>query len=132
VAVAVAEQPDDAGRATDPAHRGGLTIRDKVVDRVASYAAATTPGVVRHASGLDRVTGRDLPRTDVTVAGGHVRAQVHVAVAWPQSLPTVTAAVRSRVTEQLRSLVGLVVDAVDVSVPVVALAESASEVRRIE
>lgn len=116
-----------ADAATDPGERGRLTVQDKVVDRVAGYAAVTTPGVVRHASGLDKVTGRDLPRTDIDVSGGHVRAHVAIAVAWPHSLPSVAAAVRERVTEQLSTLVGLSVDAVDVAVPTVVLDNSPPE-----
>jgi len=65
------------------------------------------------------VTGRDLPRVETTVAGGHVRARVHIAVAWPPVLPDTAAAVRTNVTEQLRTLAGLTVDAVDVAVTAV-------------
>jgi len=54
-----------------------------------------------------------------TVAGGHVRARVHIAVAWPPVLPDTAAAVRTNVTEQLRTLAGLTVDAVDVAVTAV-------------
>ena len=96
--------------------RGALHVREKVVDRI---AATTTSGVVPHSSGLNRVTGRDLPRVETTVAGGHVRARVHVAVAWPPLLPDTAAAVRTNVTEQLRTLAGLTVDAVDVAVTAV-------------
>jgi len=118
--VAVAENTSaEAGQ------RGALQVRDKVVDRIAAHAT-TTPGVVHHSSGLGRVTGHDLPRTETTVAGGHVRARVHIAVAWPQSLPEVTAEVRSNVTEQLHNLAGLTVDAVDVAVTTVVHETSAS------
>ncbi len=107
-------------------------VKDKVVDRIAVLAATATPGVQRYASGLDRVTGRELPRTDVTVAGGHVRARVDIAVTWPQSLPTVTAAVRDTVTEQLTALLGLTVDAVDVAVATVVAAGSTTTDRRVQ
>ena len=117
---------------TNPAEagqRGALQVRDKVVDRIAAHAAAATPGVEQHSSGLGRVSGRDLPRTETTVAGGHVRARVHIAVEWPRSLPEVTAAVRSNVTEQLHDLAGLTVDAVDVAVATVVHQTASSDTR---
>jgi len=40
-------------------------------------------------------------------------------VAWPPVLPDTAAAVRTNVTEQLRTLAGLTVDAVDVAVAAV-------------
>jgi len=104
---------------TDAGQRGALHVREKVVDRIAAHAATTTSGVVVHFSGLDRVTGRELPRVETTVAGGHVRARVHIAVAWPPVLADTAAAVRAHVTEQLRTLAGLTVDAVDVAVTAV-------------
>ncbi len=96
--------------------RGALHVREKVVDRIAAHAATTTAGVVAHSSGLGRVTGLDLPRIETTLAGGHVRARVRIAVAWLPVLPDTAAAVRTHVTEQLATLAGLTVDAVDVAV----------------
>ncbi len=122
----VAEQ---ATAPVDAARRGALHVRDKVIDHIAAHAASTTEGVIRYSSGLDRVTGRALPRTEATVAGGHVRAYVEIAVAWPRSLPEITAAVRSNVTEQLSSLAGLTVDAVDVAVATVVVSTTSSDDR---
>lgn len=119
----------DRGAPVDAGRRGELHVRDKVVDRIAAHAAATTQGVVRHSGGLDRVTGRDLPRTETTVAGGHVRAWVQIAVAWPGPLPEVSAAVRSHVSEQLETLAGLHVDAVDVAVAAVVADAGSSGAR---
>jgi len=122
----VAETP------TEPGSRGSLTVRDKAAERVAHYAALHVPGVLVHSGGLDRITGRDLPRVAVTIAGGHVRVHLDIAVAWPQSLPQVTGAVRAQVSEQLSTLVGLVVDGVDVAVPVVALPDPGSTGRTVQ
>ncbi len=117
---------------TEPGSRGSLTVRDKAAERVAHYAALHVPGVLVHSGGLDRITGRDLPRVAVTIAGGHVRVHLDIAVAWPQSLPQVTGAVRAQVSEQLSTLVGLVVDGVDVAVPVVALPDPGSTGRTVQ
>jgi len=125
---AVAE--NTAHAETDAGQRGALHVRDKVVDRIAAHAATTTSGVVPHSSGLDRVTGRDLPRVETTVAGGHVRARVHIAAAWPPVLPDTAAAVRAHVTEQLRTLAGLTVDAVDVAVTAVVHDTTSSSTTR--
>lgn len=111
--------------------RGQLVIRDKVVHRIAAYAAAHTPGVLPHSSGLDRVTGRDLPRVVPHVTGGHVRAHVDVGVAWPQPVAQVSAAVRAQVSEQVHTLTGLTVDAVDVAVPTVLLAHPSEAGRSV-
>lgn len=111
--------------------RGTLVIRDKVVQRIAGYAAVNTPGVVRHSSGLDRVTGRDLPRVASTIAGGHVRATVELAVAWPQPLAQIAAAVRAAVIEQVGTQTGLQVDTVDVAVPSVLLEHPAETERSV-
>lgn len=116
---------------SDPGQRGKLIVKDRVAERIAYQAAVETAGVVPHASGLDRVTGRDLPRTDVTIAGTHVRAHVEVAVAFPQSLPAVTAAVRDHVATQLTALAGLTVGAVDVSAPTIVPAPT-HETRRVQ
>ncbi len=98
-----------------PAERGHLDIRDRVVERVAERAALEVPGVVRHSGTLGRVTGRDLPRVDATVAGGRVRVRLDVAVEWPNPLPDTASAVRSTVAERLAALTGMTVDAVDVT-----------------
>ncbi len=121
-----------ADTATDPGSRGRLTVRDKAAERVAHYAALHVPGVLAHSGGLDRLTGRALPRVALTIAGGHVRVHLDIAVAWGQSLPHVSGAVRARVSEQLSTLVGLVVDGVDVAVPVVALPDTDATGRTVQ
>ena len=113
----------DAGRPApelgDPGTRGALTIHDKVIQRLATRAALDTAGVQRHSGGIDKLTGRDLPRVHVQIAGDRVRAGIDVAVAWAWPLPTVTADVQANVTHALTAWAGLHVDAVDVSVPAV-------------
>lgn len=113
--------------ADEPGNRGSLIVRDRVVATIATHAALEVAGVSRYASGLDRVTGRDLPRVQVHVRGTRVRAEVDIAVDWPRSLAEVAAAVRSRVTERLDTLSGLQVDAVDVRVPTVLAAQATDD-----
>lgn len=100
----------------DPGARGSLTIRDKAVERVAFAAALEADGVVRYSHGIGKLTGRELPRADIVVAGDHVRASVDVAVVWGRPLAGTAAEVRRRVTHGLSELGGLTVDGVDVHV----------------
>lgn len=100
----------------DSEQRGHTVIADTVVQRIAAYAAAEVEGVAGVASGLDRVIGRQLPKVDARVAGTRTRVHVHVAVSWPSPLPVVAASVREHVSQRLRDLTGLAVDAVDVDV----------------
>lgn len=112
--------PDISGEAPatpDSGDRGNLVIRDKVAQKLATKAALDTPGVEKHSAGLAKLTGRDLPRARVYIAGDRVRAHVDVAVEWPNSLPRVGDAVRSNVASALSDYAGLHVDGVDVSIP---------------
>lgn len=110
----------DVALLADPGERGRLTVRDRAVEHIAVTAALGTAGVVRHRRGLDKLTGRDLPRAEVVVAGNHARATVEVAVVWGQSLSAAGTDVREKVTEALTDLSGFVVDRVDVVVVAVA------------
>ena len=76
-------------------------VRDKVAQRISVKAALDTPGVQPHAAGLDNLTGRDLPRARVHISATRIRAHLTIAVAWPQSLPQVGAAVQRNVTDAL-------------------------------
>ena len=106
-----AARPDD-----DPGERGTLVVREKVAQRVSVKAALDTPGVESHAAGLDKLTGRDLPRARVNISATRVRAHLAIAVAWPASLPKVGAAVQRNVARALTDSAGLDVDGVDVAI----------------
>jgi uncharacterized alkaline shock family protein YloU len=122
------QRRDADNRPTDPGQRGKLVVHDKVAQRISVKAALDTPGVHRHAAGLDKLTGRVLPRARVMVSATHVRAQLDIAVTWPHSLQQVGAAVQRNVAEALSECVGLTVDGVDVAIDAVVAAEEASKV----
>ncbi|MCV7422745.1 Asp23/Gls24 family envelope stress response protein [Mycobacterium yunnanensis] len=105
--------------AEDPGGRGRLVVRDKVAQRLAVHAARLTEGVHPHAAGLDKITGRELPRATVAVAGDRARVQVNIAVAWPQPVVDVGAAVQRNVVAALKDYAALTVDGVDVAVDAV-------------
>ncbi|WP_232375290.1 Asp23/Gls24 family envelope stress response protein [Mycolicibacterium baixiangningiae] len=95
---------------------GTLVIKDKVAQRIAMRAALDTPGVAPHAAGIDKLTGRSLPRARVYLSATRVRAHLDLAVTWPHSLPDVGSAVQRNVSEALHDCVGLTVDGVDVAI----------------
>ena len=105
----------DSADLADPGQRGRLVVADRVVEKVASIAAAEVEGVVSSGSGLGGLLGHRYPRADATVAGARARVHVEVAVSWPMPLAQVAGAVRQRVGRRLDELVGLAVDAVDVT-----------------
>lgn len=114
---AVAAPSDDPpSTRPDPGERGSLELRDRAVERIVEAAVLEVDGVLRHADTLERVTGRQLPRIEVVVAGNRVRASVEVATRWPTPVAEVAARTKDGVARSLAHLAGLTVDAVDVHV----------------
>lgn len=117
--------------AHDPAQRGRLTILDSVVERIAVIAAGEVEGVVSSGSGLDQVLGHRYPKADATIAGDRARIHVEIAIAWAQPLGQVAGRVRDEVGHRVTKLVGLRVDAVDVTAAKVVQAPE-PERRRVQ
>ncbi len=115
----------------DSGQRGSLRIGDKVAQRLAVHAALSTPGVERHAAGLDKLTGRDLPTARLDIVSNRAAAQLRVAVTWPHPLAEVAYAVQRNVADALRTMAGLAVDRVDVEVSHVTVTDPAA-VRRVQ
>ncbi|WP_370248533.1 hypothetical protein [Nocardioides sp.] len=109
----MAEPGADPTPDADPGQRGSLVIADRVVTRVAGQAAREVAhvAVVR-----PRRPGGGSPRVRAVVAGGRSRIALDIATAWPQPTAAVAAQVRATVAERVGSLVGVVVDGVDVRV----------------
>lgn len=128
-----APEPAHAGtpRLPEPGDRGRLDVADRVVERVAIIAAGEVAGVRNVGSGLEGIVGRQYPKATAQVAGGRARVRLDIAVAWPMPLGRTAGAVREHVREQLESLVGLTVDAVDVTVASV-VADGPREQRRVQ
>ena len=116
--------PGSEGEAADQdaGQRGSLTLTDKVAQRLTVHAASMTAGVCRHAAGLNKITGRDLPHAQLSIAANRVTARVKVAIAWPRPLDVVAREVQRNVAEALTTLAGLDLDRVDVEVAHVSVA----------
>lgn len=115
----------------DLEQRGRTVIDNRVLERIAVYAAAEVTGVQETGSGLDKVVGRGLPKAAARVAGSRARVHVDIAVAWPNPLASVAASVREHVRARLTELTGLSVDAVDVDVARVVAADE-PHTRRVQ
>lgn len=101
----------------EPAGRGRLTIADKVVQKVATLAAREVDDVVSNSAALPHLLGgRQTPKADAVVAGGHARIGLDITIAWPRSAPEVSGRVRDHVLRRVSELIGITVDAVDVTV----------------
>jgi uncharacterized alkaline shock family protein YloU len=102
-----------------PDDRGALTIRDSAAETIARKAALAVPHVVPRTTGLSKLTGRALPRVEVTIRGSRIRATVDVAVEWPAPTARISARIRDSVAADLARYTALTVDTVDVTVLVV-------------
>lgn len=112
-----------------PEGRGRLLIADKVVQKIASAAAREVDGITGTRSSWTHKLGRSLPRATATVAGGHARIAVHIAASWPLSLAPIAAAVHDHVTEQVTTLTGTTVAAVDVTIDDVVIHHAGNDSR---
>ncbi len=109
---------------TDTAgHRGTLVIKDRAVERIAASAALQVPGVVRHTGGLSLLTGRELPRADVTTGGQAVAVNLFIAAEWPYDAAALTRRVHDAVARQLHDYTGLHVTELNVLVAATPQAE---------
>lgn len=121
----------DTATVEEPGARGGLSIEDNVVERIATHTASLVDGVVQTGSGLGKLVGRRLPKASSDVHGNRVRITLDIAVRWPSSAADVARAVRHDVSEAVGRLAGMQVLGVDVSVSRIERA-ARSTVRRVQ
>nr|WP_252858621.1 Asp23/Gls24 family envelope stress response protein [Rhodococcus erythropolis] len=100
-------EPTTPNAADDPGLRGSLVIKDRAMAKIATAAAVNVPGVVRQSGGLTRLTGRDLPRADISMGSDAVAINLFLAVSWPCSVTELTGRVRAEVGRSVESLTGL-------------------------
>ncbi|WP_163512344.1 Asp23/Gls24 family envelope stress response protein [Fodinicola acaciae] len=99
--------------------RGSLDIEDRVVERIAAFAAAEIPEV----SGPPRrVLGASFgwigtpPRASARIVAGRASVHLQMCVRWPCGIRSVSERVREHVTERVTALTGLRVSTVDITV----------------
>ncbi|MDV6264899.1 Asp23/Gls24 family envelope stress response protein [Rhodococcoides yunnanense] len=100
----------------DPGSRGSVEIKDRAISRTAIAAALKDPRVTRTTGGLSRLTGRELPRADVTLGADTIAVNLYIGVRWPSQITEVTQAVHAAVEEALATMTGLHVHRVNVLV----------------
>ncbi|MGU3436644.1 DUF6286 domain-containing protein [Actinomycetes bacterium M1A6_2h] len=106
------ERPSGTETLADPGERGRLTVKDRVVERIATQAMSTTDGVATGNSGLAR---RSVSRVRVSNNNSHVRAQAEIGIEWPRSAAEVAAEAHENITRHLADA-GVKTDSIDVRV----------------
>jgi uncharacterized alkaline shock family protein YloU len=102
--------------------RGETVIASGVVAKIARQAAQEVDGVeVAGASGLRGFLGRILPGPTAPGAGADLASRrtavdLHVCVAWPRPVGTVTEEVRRHVRGRVQELTGYAVSDVDITI----------------
>ncbi|RVW01807.1 Asp23/Gls24 family envelope stress response protein [Rhodococcus spongiicola] len=91
----------------EPDTRGRLILRDRAIARIATTAALEVPGVVVQRGGLTRITGRDLPRADISTGSHSVAVNLYLGVQWPCDVPELTRRVHRKVGDQVETLTGM-------------------------
>lgn len=101
--------------------RTHISIDMKVLEKIATRAALSVPGVIRHSSGIGQFTGRRLPRVSVQMdPGGRAAvADIQIATAWPAPTVAVAQVTRETVGEWIEHSTGVPVLAVNVDVAAV-------------
>lgn len=119
----------------DPADRGELTIADRVVERVAGYAATQVPGA---SAAPRRVLGINLgdarPDSEAAVQarvdGRTATVEATIAVEWPRSVREVARQFREHIRADVLHLTGVQVAHIDIEV--VSLPAHAAAARRVQ
>jgi uncharacterized alkaline shock family protein YloU len=86
---------------------GSVTVTESALAQIVSAAVSEVPGARLR---------RPRRRPSLTLADGHARAELQLAVEYGRVLPEVALAVQERVAAALAAMCGVVIDAVDVSV----------------
>ena len=109
----------------EPTFPGSTTIDDRIPRQLAVRGALSVPGVLSHSSGINRFTGRSLPRAELRWDAGHrsVSVEIQIAVAWPSPAVDVAKTVRETVAQWITDGSGIAVSTVNVGVGAVVPAD---------
>ncbi|GAA1906547.1 hypothetical protein GCM10009737_04150 [Nocardioides lentus] len=116
-----------------PEERGRLDLKTRALAHLAEHAASEVPGTVRSGSAVRRSLGRAYPHASASLDAGRASLDLDVAVAWPAPVADVARRTRDHVLERARTLSGIDVRRVDVTVHVVSASEveETTESRRV-
>ncbi|MFC4030513.1 Asp23/Gls24 family envelope stress response protein [Streptomyces polygonati] len=89
-----------------PAERGSLRIADRVVAKIASYAAGE---VLAEAPGAELVPRDAVPHATVSIRRDTARLRLTLELGYPADLGAVSASVRRHVGSRVEALTGLAV-----------------------
>lgn len=124
-AVAAAPGPTELDR------RGRTTVADRVVEKIAARAALEVPHCVRPERRIaDRVPGHSPLGATAQTDGAITGLSLSVAIAYPAPIVTTTRAIRVHVEQAVRTLCGMTVDHVDITV--VGMSRRSPERRRVQ
>ena len=105
---------------TEPAHRGTLSINDRVVERIAAKAAARHPLVGAGSGGLlgigEKRDFNALPPVNVTLAGNVASVSLKLGLRFPSDLRAITSQIREGIVADLNRLAAVTAAPVDIEV----------------
>ncbi|QNG19714.1 Asp23/Gls24 family envelope stress response protein [Rhodococcus triatomae] len=110
--------------ADDPGLRGRLVIKEKAITKIVTTAATQVPGIGKPQGGFSRLTGRHLPRADVSVGTDAIAINLYVAVTWPSRVDRVSRRLHHDVSDRVQELTGLPVHELNIVVAGATGAES--------
>lgn len=133
--VDVSDAPLGADSSSDPGERGELTIEDRVIERVAGYAATQVDGVSaapRRVLGINVGDARpdDEAAVKARVDGHTATIEATIAVEWPNPVLAVAEKLRKRVRDEVLRLTDVHVAHIDIDV--VNLPAPVSRSRRVQ
>ena len=116
----------------DPAHRGSLSVNERVVERIAAKSAARHPQVGARSGGVLGIGDKNdfgaLPPVTVSLAGNVASVSLQVALRFPTDLRAITSQIREAVVVDLRVFADITAAPVDIEVQWL---ENAPAARRI-
>jgi uncharacterized alkaline shock family protein YloU len=130
-----ASDPPPAADLAPVAERGGLSVADRVVEKVASFAVTTVPDAAaapRRMLGVNVGESHEegLPSVEARVSGDVATVRARIAVRWPRSVTEVADAVRERIRKEVAEITGIRVDHIDLEVT--SLDVASPEERRVQ
>ena len=113
--------------AAEMRRRGRLVLADRVVQKIASQAAAEVAATAGRSGGFLGIRAETdagaRPRVDVTLSVDSADLSLAVGIAYPGSIRRATQELRDHVTERVETLTGVDVRRVDIDAKFLAVSE---------